>query len=218
MGTAQLGNLSFRLNPNQIHYAYQVDYVTIDTLGGQVVQVLGATTGDITISGMFGQDRSNGLQSWQIAEAFHASIRSMMDRQTVPPKKPGDPIHQPINFTFHDGDINWDMKVLIKGIEDLEGTGAIEHSNGKFSYGYKLTLFLVEDTSLLLSRIATDKFISRIANGVGWKRSKFNGSMSLSDAISFIQKNSTNGSFQGYLSALTSGTAQSGTVPKGASK
>ena len=210
MGTAQLGNFTFRLDPSQIHYAYQVDYVTIDTLGGQVVQVLGATTGDITISGMFGQDHKNKHESWQMAEAFHATIRGMMDAQVVPPKKFGDPIHKPIRFSFHNGDVHWDMSVLIKGVEDLSGTGAIEHSNGKFSYGYKLTLFLVEDSSLLLSRIATDKFISRIANGVGWKRSKFNGSMTLADAISFIQKNSTDGSFQGYLSALTSGAARTG--------
>jgi hypothetical protein len=218
MGTAQLGNFTFRLEPSQIHYAYQVDYTTIDTLGGQVVQVLGATTGDITISGMFGQDHKNKRESWQMAESFHATIRAMMDAQTVPSKRPGDPIHQPIQFSYNSGDINWSMKVLIKAVNDLTGTGSIEHSNGKYSYGYRLTLFLVEDSSLLLSRIASDKFISRVANGVGWKRSKFNGSMDLASAIDFIQKNSTDGSFQGYLSALTAGTAQGGTVPKGASR
>ena len=212
MGIAQLGNYTFRIDPNQIHYAYTVDYVTIDTLGGQVIQVLGATTGDITIRGSFGQDHTGKRESWQLAESFHATIRKMMDDQSVPQKKPTDPIHQPIHFTYHDGVHNWDMKVLIKGISDLDGDGAIEHSNGKFSYGYTLTLFLVEDSSLLLTRIATDKFISRVANGVGWKRNKFNGSASLSEAIDFIQNKSTDGTFQGYLSALLEGAdANSGT-------
>jgi hypothetical protein len=219
MGIAQLGNYTFRLDPNQIHYAYQIDYTTIDTLGGQVVQVLGSTIGDITIAGQFGQDHKNKRESWQMAESFHATIRAMMDQQVVPPKKPSDPIHQPIRFTYHDGVHNWDMKVLIKGISDLNGTGSIEHSNGKYSYGYTLTLFLVEDSSLLLSKINTDKFIARVANGVGWKRNKFNGSQSLQQAIDFIQKHSDDGTFQGYLAALLEGgqttTSNSGDHPGG---
>jgi hypothetical protein len=207
MGIAQLGNLSFRIDPSQIHYAYQVDYTTIDTLGGQVVQILGSTLGDMTIAGLFGQDHRNRRESWQMAETFHANIRAMMDAQTVPPKKLGDPVHQPIRFTYHDGVHNWNLKVLIKGISDLGGSGSIEHSNGKFSYGYTLTLFIVEDSSLLLTRVSTDKFISRIASGVGWKRNKFNGNQTLQQAIDFIQAHSSDGTFQGYLAALLEGTA-----------
>jgi hypothetical protein len=206
MGTAQLGNLTFRIDPSQIQYAYQVDYQSIDTLGGQVIQVLGATTGDITIAGTFGQDHANNHLSWQLAETFHTAIRAMMDAQTLPSNAtPGAPIHQPIRFTFADGVHNWDMKVLIKGINDLTGTGAIQHTNGTYSYGYTLTLFLVEDSSLLLSRIATDQYISRMASGVGWTMNDFSGNLDGQKAIDYIQKYSTDGTVDGYLAALLSG-------------
>lgn len=204
MGNARLGNYSFRIDPSQIHYAYQIDYSTIDTLGGQVVQVLGATTGDITISGFFGQDHENGIASWELAETFHAQIKRMMDAQVVPQQKtPGAPTHKPIDFIYNSGDINWNMKVLIKGISDIDQSGAaISHSNGKFSYGYTLTLFLVEDASLTLKKIATDAFISRVASGVGWKPNAYSGTNTVAQANQFIQQHSTDGTFQGYIAGL----------------
>lgn len=199
MGVAQLGNYTFRLDPDQIHYAYDIDYAVIDTLGGQVVQVLGSTIGDITIAGSFGQDHKNKLESWQLAESFNTAIRSMMDAQTLPTQGVG---HQPIRFTYMDGTHNWDFKVLIKGMSDSDGQGSIDHETGKFSYHYTLTLFLVEDSSLTLKKITTDAFISRISNGLGWKASGFNGSASAADAIAFIQSNSSNGTFDGYVTNL----------------
>jgi len=209
MATARLGNYSFRIDPSQVQYSYQIDFATIDTIGGTVVQVLGATTGDITISGTFGQDHAGKRSSWEIAESFHANIKRMMDAQVVPQQQSaGGPVHQPINFTYNSGNVNWNMKVLIKSISDLDGTGAITHSNGKFSYGYTLTLFLVEDSSLILKKVATDAFISRVASGVGWKANQFSGTGDISDAIAFIQAHSTDGTYQGYLANLLQGGAQ----------
>jgi hypothetical protein len=209
MATAQLGNLSFRLDPKQVHYAYQIDYATIDTIGGQVVQVLGATLGDLTIVGDFGQDHQNRRESWQLAESFHTSIKAMMDAQTLPTQGSGIGFaHHPIRFTFNSAGMNLDMHVLIKGITDASGTGAIEHSTGKFSYGYMLTLFIVNDATLLLKKVTTDKFISRISSGLGWKSNNFNGSQSLAEALAYIQSNSTDGTFQGYLAGLLAGQPQ----------
>lgn len=213
MGTANLGGVQFRLDPDSIQYAYTIDYSIIDTLGGRVIQVLGSTIGDITITGSFGQDHQHKRESWQLAESFAAQIRSLMDRQVVPPKNSaGGGVHKPLRFTFLDGVHNWDMQVLIKGYDESEGEGAIEHSSGKFSHGYKLTLFLVEDSSLALHRVQSDKFISRISKGLGWKETKygssgsFNGSDTLDQAMKFISNNSTDGTFDGYLQALFTGT------------
>lgn len=202
MSYAKLGNLQFRIDPDQVHFAYGIDYSIIDTLGGQVIQVLGATLGDLTISGSFGQDHKNRLESWELAEGFHASIRSMIDAQTLPQQGGKGPVHQPISFTYMDGIHDWNLKVLIKDIEEGTGQGSIEHKTGKFSYHYTLTLFIVEDSSLKLKKIATDKFISRIANGLGWKPSGYNGAMSLQDAITWITNNSSDGTVQGYLTKL----------------
>lgn len=209
MGFARLGNLSFRIDPIQIAYTYQIDYVTIDTLGGQVVQVLGATTSDITITGLFGQDHANKKESWELAENFHLAIRGLMDNQVIPPGKGKVAVHQPITFTYMDGVHNWDMQVLIKSIQDSSGDGSLEHASGKFSYGYTLTLFLVQDSSELLSRVSKDDFIQRISRGVGWKGlTSFQGSLTAQDAIAFIQNASpSNPTFNGYLEGLFEKTA-----------
>lgn len=209
MPFAQLGNLKFRIDPSSVSYDYSIDYSVIDTLGGQVIQVLGSTIGDLVIRGDFGQKRSHKVtgpsaQSWELAESFHASIRQMMDAQTLP-HQGGGPSHQPVRFTYFDGTHDWDFKVLIKGIEDMGGTGSIEHKTGKFSYSYQLTLFIVEDRSLKLKKITTDQFISRISNGLGWKRSGFNGSGWLDDAINFITNHSSDGTFDSYLTNLLEG-------------
>lgn len=213
MGIANLNGVEFRIDPDAIAYNYSIDYSVIDTLGGRVIQVLGATIGDITITGHFGQDHRNDRLSWQLAESFGTQIRSLMDHQVVPPKNAQTGgVHQPLRFTYLDGTHNWDMKVLIKNYAELDGAGSIEHRSGKFSYGYKLTLFLVEDSSLSLSRVQSDKFIARISKGLGWKQwvkgfagGDFNGSDTLDAAIKFIQSHSTDGTYDGYVAALLTG-------------
>jgi hypothetical protein len=205
-GLATLGNMTFRLNPDQVSYSYEIDYSTIDTIGGQVHQILGATTGDLTVSGSFGQDRNGDRSSWRMAEQFQVRIRQMMDQQTLfkQGKGNGQPTHNPIRFTFFDGTHNWDFKVLIKSIADTDGGGSVQHSTGKFAYKYTLTLFIVEESSLDLKKITTDKFIARLSAGMGWKRNKFNGSNTIADAIDFIQKNG--GTFDDYYLGLLEGT------------
>lgn len=220
MGIANLNGVQFRIDPDAISYDYSVDYTVIDTLGGRVIQVLGATIGDITIQGHFGQDHKNSRVSWQLAESFGTQIRSLMDQQVLPPKSgQSGSTHQPLRFTYLDGTHNWDMKVLIKGYQDSDGEGSIEHRSGKFSYGYKLTLFLVEDSTLSLSRVQSDAFISRISKGLGWKEwtqgfagGDFNGSDTLDAAIKFIQDNSTDGTYQGYIAALLTGQTNAGST------
>lgn len=223
MGIANLNGVQFRIDPDAISYDYSIDYSVIDTLGGRVIQVLGATIGDITVQGHFGQDHKNKRESWQLAESFGVQIRSLMDQQVVPPKHgQSGSVHQPLRFTFLDGTHNWDMKVLIKAYEEADGNGSIEHRTGKFSYGYKLTLFLVEDSSFTLSRVQSDAFISRISKGLGWKEwtqgfagGDFNGSNNLAEAISFIQSHSIDGTYDGYVAALLTG--QTGPSSSGSS-
>jgi hypothetical protein len=79
------------------------------------------------------------------------------------------------------------MQVLIKSIKDRDGSGAVEHSSGKFAYGYTLTLFLVKDGSTKLAGVTTDSVISRMAAGLGWSDNKFNGAQNLQAALDFIR-------------------------------
>lgn len=200
MGSAKLGNYSFRLDPTQIAYSWQINQSTIDTLGGQVIQVLGATISDLTVTISFGQDHANNVLSWQMAENFATVVKGMMDNQTL---QVGQAQHTPITFSFLDGTHNWNFLVLIKGVSDPDGTGSVHHSNGKYSHSVQLTLFPVSGASAQLEKIAQDDFISSVANGVGWQKNSFNGQNTLQDAIDFIQKASpSNPTFDGYLTGL----------------
>jgi hypothetical protein len=231
MAFAQLGNLKWRIDPSQVSWDYQIDATRIETIGGQVVQILGATLGDVTVSGYFGQDRRDKQESWQLAQAFHRRIQQMMDAQTLPPKKitigkpansinadksvekiyspkgpPPPPVaHQPMMFSYLDGVHNWQFKVLIKSIADLDGNGSLHHSTGKFSYGYSLVLFVVEAQTDVIKKVATDSYIARISQGLGWKKTKYNGPVTAADATAFIQ--SHGGSVTAFLTGVMTGGA-----------
>jgi hypothetical protein len=231
MAFAQLGPLKWRVDPTEVSWNYQIDANRIETLGGQVVQILGATLGDVTVSGYFGQDRAHRQDSWQLAVAFHKRIQQIMDAQTLPPKKitvgrksininaeknveriydpkgpPPPPVaHQPLLFSYMDGVHNWQFKVLVKGIDDLDGNGSLHHTTGKFSYGYRLTLFVVEAQTDVIKKVATDSYIARISQGLGWKKTKYNGPVTAAEATAFIQ--SHGGSVTAFLTGVMTGGA-----------
>jgi hypothetical protein len=196
---AVLDGYRFRLDPDAISYPYTINYSTIDTIGGQVIQVLGATLGNLVIRGSFGQDHKGKKESWELALDFHRHIRNLMDKQTDLTPGRG---HRPVEFSYFDGVHNWDFQVLVMGISDLDQKGSLNHSNGKFSYQYQLNLFIVQDRSLELNKLETDRFIERAASGMGWKASGFNGSMTLDGAIQYIRSHSPSGTFEGYIGSL----------------
>lgn len=221
MAVLQLGDLRWRIDPNAIDWSFQLDTAVINTLGGQVVQILGATLSDLTIQGSFGQDHSRNEQgvSWKLAAAFHQKIKSFMDRQTLPSKtvhtkgqsqakKTGilsdaGVVHEPLSLTYHDGVHNWSFKVLVKALDDGDGAGSLDITNGRFSYTYKLTLFIVQADSELVDKIASDYFLSRISEGLGWKQTKFNGPLSPADAQDFITVNG--GTVSAFLTKVLTG-------------
>jgi hypothetical protein len=81
MAVMQLGDLRWRVDPTSVDWSFQLDTAVINTLGGQVIQLLGATLSDLTVSGDFGELRGpNHQASWQLAAAFHPSVRSSVRR------------------------------------------------------------------------------------------------------------------------------------------
>lgn len=204
MATCSMGDLHWRIDPQSFSWNYSIDTNVIETLGGQVVQVLGATMSDITIVGQFGQDRARRRESWMLALAFHRKIQAMMDAQTLPASavKVGGAhgklsisrsVHRPVTFRYQDSGHDWTFKVLIKNIAETDGAGVLEHRTGKFSYGYELTLFVVESGTDQLAQIAKDDYIARLSKGLGWKQSKFNGKLDGGQLQAFIQATGSSG-------------------------
>lgn len=214
MAYCQLGDMRWRVDPTNVNWSYQLDTSRIETLGGQVVQILGATLSDMTISGDFGQDHPGKQLSWQLAEGFHRKIQAMMDAQVSEPFSANSKgsggyvwaedtyVHNPYQLTYHDGVHDWSFKVLVKAIEDPMG-GSLTHTVARPNYQYKLTLFIVQADSDLIRTIASDAFISRIAQGVGWRRNAYHGAVTAQDAQDFIVANG--GSITGMFAKILGG-------------
>src|SRR5256885_69504 len=105
MGTATLGfaggpAVAFRLDPDSIEWDWEINTNVIDTIGGRVVQVLGATLNDLTVTGSFGQDHSTpqGV-SWRQAEAFLRLVTQIMEFQSQDATQQ-DRMQAPAIFTY----------------------------------------------------------------------------------------------------------------------
>lgn len=216
MAVLQLGDLRWRVDPNSVDWSFQLDTSVINTVGGQVIQILGATLSDLVIAGDFGQDHANKQESWQLANAFHQKVKSLMDGQTLPAKTlsqsqsakrtgiltDAGPIHDPLPLIYHDGVHDWTFRVLIKSFVDPDGA-SLNIRTGKFSYSYVMTLFVVQADSDIVKKVASDYFLSRISEGLGWSQTSFNGPAKTQDAQDFILANG--GSVVGYLDQVFSG-------------
>lgn len=226
MGSASLGGMTFRVDPSQVSWSYNANVSVTPTVGGRVVQVLGVTLGDMVIRGLYGQDRANRRESWQLAEDFATSIARLVDTQSARPTvaqltgTDPTPMHPPLRFLYNDQDSptraglpvhDWDFNVYIKSLRDLDGQSTVEHKTGKYSYGYALTLFIVQDNTGTLAQVATNAFIDRLSDGLGWKRSTYNGMMTADDLASYLQ---TKGAADIHSYVLQQyGTAAAGTIP-----
>jgi hypothetical protein len=233
MAFCQLGDYSFRIAPSSVIFPFEVDSTVINTVGGRVVQVYGVTLGDMVVQGLFGQERTGQTRdSWQLAEEFQERIGQMVIKQSTPPTTgqlagyDRTPMHEPLRFVFNDDSVerrqaglpihNWDFQVYIKKLEDSDGSGyTVTHETGKFSYGYTLTLFIVEDNSRTLRQVAVDKFINRLAAGVGWKRSEYNGPMTTDELEAYVKQNSPDGTIHGLVLKQFQDASSGSSLPGG---
>lgn len=189
-GVATLGfrngpGVAFRLNPNEVGWNFQINTSVTETIGGRVVQVLGATLSDLTIRGSFGEKRgSKHVASRTYAERFFRNMQQIVEHQSRGSSR-HHRMHEPAIFSFPPK--NWMFRVYVKDLSDPDG-GAVTHRPGKFSYEYVLTLMIhddLSDTSKILGRSngvlakkkdeAVAKYINRISDGIGWHISEYNG-------------------------------------------
>lgn len=178
--------VTLRLNPNAVDWNFKINTAVTETVGGRVVQVLGATLSDITVQGSFGESRGKvHVESRTYAEAFLAKMKEMAAYQSRDSTRHSG-MHQPAIFSFPTK--GWNFEVYIKDLTDPDGGGSVTHRPGKFSYDYQLVLFIhadISDTAHILGKsngvIETKKdkaiasYINRIADGIGWHFTEFNG-------------------------------------------
>jgi len=203
MGVATLGfkdgpSIRFRIDPQEIQWQFAIETNVTETLGGRVLQIVGATVGNITIRGEFGEDRTikdgNG-QSWLLADAFASKIKQMMAFQSSRNNTSGKRTEDPAIFAYPPRD--WRFKVYVVSINDTDGGASVNFRTGKFSHGYELQLFIVEDLSPSTANVGSNRgviptkaaeainaYINRITDGIGWKQTEFNGPLASSSTAS----------------------------------
>jgi hypothetical protein len=192
VGTATLGypggpSIAFRIDPEMITWNWSVLTNVIETIGGRVIQVLGAYLDDLTVQGSMGQnhaDAANG-QSWQMAEAFVTSVTQIMEAQSADSNQAGK-MHPPAVFNYPPK--GWRFNVYVKSLTDPDGQNSAVLRSGKINQRYSLALFIVQDGSSALVKAGTTNgvfsqkaydavsaFMARISDGVGWHFTQYNG-------------------------------------------
>jgi len=191
VGMATLGfaggpSVAFRIDPESIDWNWQIITNVVETIGGRVIQVIGAYLDDLVVTGSFGQDHSTPLGvSWLQAEAFLSLITQIMEFQSQDSNKQGM-MQPPAIFTYPP--LNYRFQVYVKDFADADGGGSIVMSPGKFNQRYVLTLFIVQDASEGLvvagttngvysqkQEAAIGAYMARISDGVDWHFSQYNG-------------------------------------------
>jgi hypothetical protein len=171
MGSASLGPINFRVDPMSINWGYTVRYAVTPTIGGKVIQVLGANLEDLTVTGSF------GTGGWREEKQFLQRITDIADAQT---DFTGG---RPVRFMYPP--LGYDFQVFVKAIRPISNTV------GNFAPTWNLTLFIFEDTFGLTKTVkgdAMDAFITRLSEGVGWKRSEYNGGITKEEQDAILKK------------------------------
>lgn len=159
MGQAMLADYAFRVDPENISWSFGVKTKVTYTIGGKVVQVYGTQIGPMTLSGSF------GLGGFEEQERF-------LKKMTALAKAQGEGTNKPYRFLFPQR--NWDFKVFIRSVATPDGSLSMHVSPEIIDPRWVLTLHIVEENAGL-KKIATDAYIARLSEGIGWHPSAYNG-------------------------------------------
>lgn len=208
MGLASLDGVPFRIDPHTVTWSYSIKASQTQTVGGMVVQVYGATLGDMVVQGAFGKG------GWEEQAAFFNRITALAEKQI------GDITHfistvAPLRFLYPS--YGWDFLVYLKAYGRVPGGRSVLLDNEEFSPKWALTLFMVED-NVGLKKVAQDQFIARLSEGIGWVKTgdqwpnEYNGPLGFDDVVAAMgdQQGATN-----VVDYLAKSFGISGSTPTG---
>lgn len=158
-----LGGVPFRAGPDEIRWEFSMKVKETKTMGGKVVQILGTTLGDISVTGLFGTGASGDEPNTNWEEQLRLRQRVIQWARSTQ-KNQGA---QPLRFLFPLR--NWDFNVYIKSLNPVDLV------NENIAPRWSLTLLPDDEGSRMLTRLSTDVYIQRLMAGVGWKQTDYNG-------------------------------------------
>jgi Mannosyl-glycoprotein endo-beta-N-acetylglucosaminidase len=199
---ASLNGVPMRLNPTSVSLSYQVKTSEIPTLGGMVVQIYGVEMSDLVVTGTFGV--GGYIEQLNFLNRMLA-IAAMQSNQAIVTPSPS----QPVRFVYPNR--GFDFMVYLKDYTSQSGM-AIDYENTNISPDWQLTLFVdTDNTGGAMTRVATDAYIQRLSNGLGYNLSAYNGNLQASTVEEFLAQQGYANNPQGYLNAAFGGAAQQST-------
>lgn len=172
MGTASFAGWVFRIDPTSVQWDFKVRTNTTYTLGGKVVQILGTELGPLRVSGEFGKGYFPEQQRFLDAmiDVGDDQVRNFAS----------DP---PPRFIYPD--YGWDFLAYLVSYTG-DGEKAVTLDPAIINPKWTLTLHIMEDNSGL-QQAATDRFISRLAAGIGWHINEYNGPRDWENVREFLE-------------------------------
>lgn len=164
---ASLAGVPFSLDPTSLTWDFSIHSTDAAFLGGKVIQVFGATIGDITVEGHF-----RGKEGHDAQMAFLERMKALAD------KKVDNPQAAPIRFLWPEQ--GWDFQVYLRQYSTPDGTRSIRVDPMNFAPRWRLILFPVRGTEKLKQASVTT-FIDRLAQGMGWKPTRYNGPLTFTE-------------------------------------
>lgn len=173
MGLATFDGVPFRLDPTSASWDFSIKTNVINTVGGRVVQVIGVDLGDMTVVGTF------GVGGWREQAAFLDRMKQIGERQVNNPTAP------PMRFLYPPK--GWDFLVYLRAYTQPTSPmgSSVYVANEEIAPQWALTLFMVEDNTGL-KQVAQDSYIARIAAGLGWQQTKYNGPLTTQEVESTL--------------------------------
>lgn len=165
MGDAMLAGRTFRIDPTSIQWSFRTKANDIPTMGGKVVQVFGTKISDMVLEGSF------GVGGWQQQEEFLAEMKKLGTDQAINSLTSNSDA-PPHRFIYPPR--GWDFLVYLKAYSSPDGAKAVVLTPENFNPKWRLTLFILESNADLTT-VAHNSYIARLAKGLGWKESAYNG-------------------------------------------
>jgi len=158
-----LGGVSFQSSPEQIRWNFKMKVARQKTIGGQVVQIIGTTVSDITVTGRFAPDKAKKDEGgWEAYNRFRDQVRvwvaQLQDTSTNP---------VPLRLVY--APRGWNFGVYVKALTP------ITDENTNLAPQFSLTLFVADDSAKQITKGVKDLYMKRLMDGIGWKQTEYNG-------------------------------------------
>lgn len=187
MGEAVFAGRPFRLDPHKVSWSFSIKASDLPTVGGKVIQIYGTKMNDMTVEGSF------GVGGWREQEQFLKDIKEIADKQV---REAGKYRNEANAQRFVYPPKEWDFAVYLKSYTNPAGGRSIIHANDIINPQWQLTFMVVEDNTDITESYG-DIFLSRLAKGIGWKQTGFNGPMGMAE----LQEATGGMSYTEYLQA-----------------